>query len=386
MTVDTAQLEMIRVAARKLADRFGDEYWLDADRNKKYPWDFIKAFAEQGWLGVLMPEEYGGMGLGMTEAGVILHEIGESGGGHSGASAFQYYVFPPSPIIHHGSEAMKKKYLPLLAKGEMMMCFGVTEPDSGVDTSRIKTCAKREDGRWLINGQKVWISNAINADRILLLTRTSPRDGNRPFDGMTLFFCELDRKHIDVRPIDKLGRGCIDSNELFIENLEARDEDVVGDVGQGFKCLLDGLNPERIAVAFAQIGTGRAALRKAVQYAKERVVFDRPIGKNQAIAHPLADSYMRLSAAEMVAMKAAQLFDARQPCGPEANTAKYLATEAAFEAADRAMQTLGGYSYAKEYHVERYWRETRLLKIAPISQEMVLNYISQKVLDLPKSY
>ena len=273
-----------------------------------------------------------------------------------------------------------------VAKGEMMMCFGVTEPDSGVDTSRIKTFAKREDGRWLINGQKVWISNAINADRILLLTRTSPRDGNRPFDGMTLFFCELDRKHIDVRPIDKLGRGCIDSNELFIENLEARDEDVVGDVGQGFKCLLDGLNPERIAVAFAQIGTGRAALRKAVQYAKERVVFDRPIGKNQAIAHPLADSYMRLSAAEMVAMKAAQLFDARQPCGPEANTAKYLATEAAFEAADRAMQTLGGYSYAKEYHVERYWRETRLLKIAPISQEMVLNYISQKVLDLPKSY
>jgi acyl-CoA dehydrogenase len=386
MTVENSDLEMIREAARKLADRFGDEYWLDADKNKKYPREFIKAFAEQGWLGVLMPEEYGGMGLGMTEAGVILHEIGASGGGHSGASAFHYYVFPPGPIIHHGSEEMKKKYLPLLAKGQMMMCFGVTEPNSGVDTSRIKTFAKREDGRWIINGRKVWISNALNSDRILLLTRTAPRDDKRPLDGMTLFFCELDRKRVDIRPIDKLGRGCIDSNELFIENLEARDEDVVGEVGQGFKCLLDGLNPERIAVAFAQVGTGRAALAKAVQYAKDRVVFDRPIGKNQAIAHPLADSWMRLSVAEMVAMKAAQLFDARQPCGPEANTAKYLATEAAFEAADRAMQTLGGYSYAKEYHVERYWRETRLLKIAPISQQMVLNYISQKVLGLPRSY
>jgi alkylation response protein AidB-like acyl-CoA dehydrogenase len=386
MNVDNTDLQMIREAARKLADSFGDDYWLEADKTKRYPWEFIKAFAAQGWLGVLMPEEYGGMGLGLTEAGVILHEIGASGGGHSGASAFQYYVFPPGPIIHHGSEEMKQKYLPLLAKGEMMMCFAVTEPDNGVDTSRIKTFAKRENGRWLINGRKVWISNAQNADRILLLTRTSPRDENRPLDGMTLFFCDLDRKRVEISPIDKLGRNCIDSNELLIENLEARDEDIVGEVGQGFKCLLDGLNPERISVSFAQIGTGRAALHRAVRYAKDRIVFDRPIGQNQAIAHPLADSWMRLTAAEMVAMKAAQLFDARLPCGPEANTAKYLATEAAFEAADRAMQTLGGYSYAKEYHVERYWRETRLLKIAPVSQEMVLNFISRKVLDLPKSY
>jgi alkylation response protein AidB-like acyl-CoA dehydrogenase len=386
MSNDNSELDMIRRAARQLADEFGDDYWLEADRHKKYPWEFIKAFAAQGWLGVIMPEEYGGMGLGMVEAGTILHEIGESGGGHSGASAFQYFVFPPGPIVHHGSEEMKKTYLPLLAKGEMMMCFGVTEPDCGVDTSRIKTFAKRENGRWLINGRKVWISNAMNSDRILLLTRTSPRDDARPFDGMTLFFCNLDRKRVEITPIDKLGRGCIDSNELLIENLEARDEDVVGEVGQGFKCLLDGLNPERIAVSFAQIGTGRAALAKAVQYAKDRVVFDRPIGMNQAISHPLADSWIRLSSAEMMAMKAAQLFDARLPCGPEANAAKFLATEAAFQAADRAMQTLGGYSYAKEYHVERYWRETRLLKIAPVSQEMVLNFISTKVLDLPKSY
>jgi|EP00456_Euglypha_rotunda_P092598 alkylation response protein AidB-like acyl-CoA dehydrogenase len=387
MNLEDPDLEMIRENARKLADQFGDDYWFEADKHKKYPWEFIKAFGEQGWLGALMPEAYGGMGLGMTEAGVILHEIGESGGGHSGASAFQYFVFPPGPIIHHGSEEMKQKYLPKLATGEMMMCFAVTEPDNGVDTSRIKTFAQRQpDGRWLINGHKIWISNAQNADRALLLTRTSPRDDKRPFDGMTLFFVPLDRNNVEIRPIDKLGRNCIDSNELFIDNLEARDEDIVGEVGKGFRCLLDGLNPERIAVSFAQIGTGRAALAKAVQYAKDRVVFDRPIGKNQAIAHPLADSWMRLEVAEMMAMKAARLFDERKPCGAEANAAKFLATEAAFQAADRAMQTLGGYAYAKEYHVERYWRETRLLKIAPVSQEMVLNFISTKVLDLPRSY
>lgn len=386
MKLEDPQLEMIRDAARKLADDFGDEYWAKADKTKHYPWEFIRAFGEQGWLGALMPTEYGGMGLGMTECGVILHEIGMSGGGHSGASAFQYFVFPPGPIIHHGSEEMKRQYLPKLATGEMMMCFAVTEPDCGVDTSRIKTFAKRENGRWLINGRKVWISNAQNANRALLLTRTSPRDDARPFDGMTLFFVELDRSRVEVTPIDKLGRNCIDSNELLIENLEARDEDIVGEVGKGFRCLIDGLNPERIAVAFAQIGTGRAALSKAVQYAKDRIVFDRPIGKNQAIAHPLADSWMRLTAAEKVTMDAARLFDARQSCGAEANAAKFLATEAAFEAADRAMQTLGGYSYAKEYHVERYWRETRLLKIAPVSQEMVLNFVSDKVLGLPKSY
>jgi alkylation response protein AidB-like acyl-CoA dehydrogenase len=386
MSSDQNDLEMIRENAQKLANRFGDAYWLEADREKKYPWDFVKAFAEQGWLGVTMPEAYGGMGLGITEAGIILHEIAASGGGAGGASAFHYYVFPPGPIIHHGSEEMKQKYLPLLAKGEMMMCFGVTEPDCGVDISRIKTVAKRENGRWIINGRKVWISNAQNADRVLLLTRTSPRDAKQPLDGLTLFFCNLDRSRVHITPIEKLARNCIDSNELFIDDLEASDEDVVGEVGKGFKCLIDGLNPERIAVAFAQIGTGRAALNKAVQYAKERVVFDRPIGQNQAIAHPLADSWMRLEAAEMMAMRAAQRFDSKQSCGAEANTAKYLATEAAFEACDRAMQTLGGYCYAKEYHVERYWREARLLKIAPVSQEMVLNFISTKILELPKSY
>ncbi|MGC4250956.1 MAG: acyl-CoA dehydrogenase family protein [Sphingobium sp.] len=382
----TDEQEMIRSAARRLADQYDDHYWMENDKHHRYPHEFVKTFAEQGWLGVTMPEEYGGMGLGLTEAGIILHEIGHSGGGAGGASAFHYYVFPPGPIIHHGSDEMKRKYLPLLAKGEMKMCFAVTEPDCGVDTSRIKTSARKEGDRWLINGRKVWISNAQNADRILILTRTSPRDDKRPFDGMTLFFCELDRSRVDITPIDKLARNCIDSNELLIENLEARDEDIVGEVGKGFRCLLDGLNPERIAVSYAQIGTGRAALDKAVQYAKDRVVFDRPIGKNQAVAHPLADSWIRLASAEMMAMRASQLFDAKQPCGAEANAAKFLATEAAFQACDRAMQTHGGFCYAKEYHIERYWRETRLLKIAPVSQEMVLNFISDKILDLPKSY
>ncbi len=380
------ELELIRESVRKLANSFSDEYWSDADKNKRYPREFIDALAEQGWLSVLMPEEYGGMGLGMTEAGTILKEIGASPGSFNACSAFQYFVFPPSPVIHHGSAEMKQKYLPLLAKGKLMMCFGVTEPDCGVDTSRITTFAKRENGRWLINGRKVWISNAQNSDRILLLTRTSPRNDARPLDGMTLFFCNLDRKRVQITPIDKVGRNAIDSNELLIENLEAFDEDIVGEVGKGFKCLLDGLNPERIAVACTTVGIGRNALRRAVQYAKDRVVFDRPLGQNQSIAHPMADSWIRLEAADMMAMEAARLFDARQPCGPQSNAAKFLATEAAFDAADRAMQTLGGYGYAKEYQIERFWRETRLLKIAPISQAMVLNFISDKVLGLPKSY
>jgi len=387
MTLQQSELDMIRSSARRIANDFGPSYWREKDKRKEYPWDFVKAYAKDGWLGVSMPEQYGGMGLGLTEAGIILHEIAESGGGASGASAFHYYVFPPGPVIHHGSEEMKEKYLPLLASGELMMCFGVTEPDNGVDTSRLKTFAKMEAGRWLINGRKVWISNAMNADRILLLTRTSPRDPSRPLDGMTLFFTQLKGKEgVQITPIEKMARNCIDSCEMVFENFEAMEEDIVGQVGKGFRCLLDGLNPERIAVAFAQIGTGRAALNQTVQYAKERIVFDRPIGKNQAVAHPLADSWIRLQAAEMMAMKAAQLFDAKQPCGAEANAAKYLGTEAAFEACDRAMQYHGGYCYATEYNVERYWREARLLKIAPVSQEMVLNYVSDKILGLPKSY
>lgn len=386
MPLDHSELELIRGSIRKINETFDMEYWSAKDEAKEYAWDFKDALAAGGWLGALMPEEYGGMGLGMTEVGVILNELGQVGG-FNACSIFQYYVFPPGPIIHHGSEAMKKEFLPALARGEQMMCFAVTEPDNGVDTSRLKSFARRDGNRFLVNGRKVWISNAQNADRMLLLTRTAPRNPERPFDGMTLFFTQLKgKKGVSITPIRKLARNVVDSNEILFEDFEVLESEIVGEVGKGFRCLLDGLNPERIAVSFTTIGIARGALKLAQQYVKDRVVFDRPIGQNQAVAHPLADSWMRLYAAELMAQRAAALFDARQPCGAEANTAKFLAAEAASEACDRALQVHGGYGYATEYQVERMWRETRLFRLAPISQEMVLNFVSDKVLGLPKSY
>ena len=379
------ELRLIRDSARALAAKFDLDYWRRHDTDCEYPWDFINTFADAGWLGAMIPEEYGGMGAGLTAAAVMLHEAAYSGGANA-ASALHFSIFPPGPVIRHGSEAMKRKYLPEIATGRMLMCFGVTEPTSGVDTSRIKTRADKIDGGWLVNGQKVWITNAQNAHRILLLARTSPRGDKRPTDGMTLFFTAMNRTSITARPIEKLGRNAVDTNELFIDNFEIPDEDVVGEVGKGFSYLLDGLNPERIVVCLEQVGLGRRALDLAVAYAGSRIVFDRPIGMNQAVAHPLADSWIRLHAAELVDMDAARLYDAGLPCGPQANAAKFLGSEAGFEARDRAMQTHGGFSYAREYHIERFWRESRLLKIAPISEEMVLNYVAQRVLGLPKSY
>lgn len=383
--MDDLDLDLVRGASRDLAHKFDLEYWRGKDADHEYPWEFVKLFAEGGWLGAIVPEEYGGLGIGVTAAGVMLAEAAAAGG-VSAANVLHYYVFPPGPIIQHGSEQMKREWLPQLASGDLRMAFGVTEPTAGVDTSRITTKATKVDGGWRLNGHKVWISNAQNAHRILLLARTSPRDDSRPLDGMSLFFAENDPNSITIREIDKLARNCIDSNELFIDNLFVRDEDVVGEVGNGFSHLISGLNPERIVVGFETVGAGRLALELATRYANERVVFDRPIGKNQAIAHPLAEAWIRLEGAELMCMRAAELYDAGQSCGPEANAAKFLASEAGFFAADRAMQTLGGYSYAKEYHVERLWRELRLLKIAPVSQEMVLNFISSKVLGLPRSY
>lgn len=380
------ELGEVRDAARTLADKFALSYWRECDKEEKYPWDFVKAFAEAGWMGIMMPEEYGGMGLGLTEAAVMLQEIAASGAGMSGASAIHFYVFPPAPILRHGSEEMKQRYLPAIARGETLMAFGVTEPTSGVDTSRIRTRAEKKGDRWVINGQKVWSTNAQNATKYLILARTSPRDEKRPLDGMTLFFADMDRKHCDVRVIDKLGRAAVDSNEVFIDGLEVPEENVVGEVGRGFYYLLDGLNPERVVVAMEGVGIGRAALGLAVNYANSRIIFDRPIGKNQAVAHPLAECWMRLTAAESIALRAATLYDNHRPCGADANTAKYLGAEAGFLACDQAMQTHGGYAYAKEYHIERLWREVRLLRLAPISQEMICNYISTKVLGLPKSY
>jgi acyl-CoA dehydrogenase len=382
----TEQQEMIRKEVATLARSFSLDYWLERDRKHEYPWEFVKAFAEGGWLGALIPEEYGGLGLGVAECGVMMQEIAASGAGASGASAVHFYLFPPAPIIRHGSERMKRDFLPKLARGEILMAFGVTEPTAGVDTSRIRTKAEKVDGGWVVNGQKVWISNAQNADKILLLARTSPRNEAKPLDGMTLFFTDLDRNRITVREIEKLGRSAVDSNELFIDDLRVRDDDVVGEVGRGFRYLIDGLNSERIVVGLEGVGLGQAALELATKYANERMVFGRPIGKNQAIAHPLADSWIRLESARLMAMHAAVLYDDHQNCGVQAAAAKYLGAEAGFDACDRAMSTYGGYAYAKEYHVERLWREARLLRNAPLSQEMVLNHIAAEALNLPRGY
>ena len=413
---DESTIDVVRKATGELARKFGYGYWRDKDKRGEYPWEFVNAFAEGGWLGALIPEAYGGLGLGIAESGVMMQEISASGAGASGASAVHFYLFPPAPIIRHGSEEMKQTFLPKLARGEILMAFGVTEPTAGVDTSRIRTKAEKIDGGWVVNGQKVWISNAQNAHKILLLARTSPREEDKPLDGMTLFFTDLDRHRITVREIEKLGRSAIDSNELFIENLEVGDNDVVGEVGRGFSYLVDGLNSERIVVGLEGVGIGQAALELATKYAGERVVFDRPIGQNQAVAHPLAtrgsawsraadgdaaarpigqnqavahplaDSWIRLESARLTAMHAAALYDDHQNCGVQAAAAKYLGAEAGFDACDRAMSTHGGYAYAKEYHVERLWREARLLRNAPFSQEMVLNYISTQALKLPRAY
>ena len=382
----TEQQELIRKEVATLARSFPADYWLEKDKSGDYPWEFVKAFGAGGWLGIVIPEEYGGSGLGVTEAAILLHEICAAGAGTTGASPIHFYVFPPMPVVKHGSAALKERYLPAIARGDCVMSFGVTEPNAGTDTSRIETRAERQGDRFVVNGRKVWNTNARQATHILLLARTSPRDSAKPFAGLTLFFTPFDRTKITVREIDKMGRRAVDSNEIFIDGLEISTSDVVGEVGRGFYHLLDSLNPERVLTAIEAVGIGRAAIERASQYAKERVVFGRPIGQNQAIAHPLAQAWAKLEAAELITMKAAWLFDHGRPCGAEANTAKLLAADAGFEACDVAVQTHGGYGYAKEFHVERLFREVRLYKIAPVSQQMVLNYLSEHVLGLPKSY
>jgi alkylation response protein AidB-like acyl-CoA dehydrogenase len=382
----TEQQALIRKEVATLARSFPPDYWREKDHRAEYPWEFVRAFAAGGWLGVIIPEEYGGSGLGVTEACLLLYEICAAGAGTSGASPIHFYVFPPMPVVKHGSAELKRRVLPRIAAGEIVMSFGVTEPNAGTDTSRIETRAELRGDRFLVHGRKVWNTNARQATHILLLARTAPRNPDTPFAGLTLFFTDFDRARITVREIEKLGRAAVDSNEIFIDGLDVPREHVVGEIGRGFYHLLDSLNPERILTAIEAVGIGRAALERAVQYAKERVVFDRPIGQNQAVAHPLALAGAKLDAAELITLKAAWLFDHGRPCGAEANTAKLLAAEAGFEACDVAVQTHGGYGYAKEFHVERLWREVRLYKIAPVSQQMVLNYLSEHVLGLPRSY
>ncbi|HEY8449515.1 MAG TPA: acyl-CoA dehydrogenase family protein [Bacillota bacterium] len=372
---------------RDLMKNFPDSYWRERDRTGTFPEEFFQAMAEHGYLGIAMPEEYGGAGKGITEAALILEEVAAAGAGMSGASAVHINIFGVNPLVKHGTPEQKRKYLPKIIRGELKVAFGVTEPDAGLETPRIKTFAERRNGRWVINGTKVWTTTAQVASKVLLIARTTPyEDVEKKTEGMTLFFADLDRRYVDIHEIDKLGRAAVDSNILHISGLEVDDSDVVGEVGKGFYHLLDGLNPERILIAAEAIGTGKAALRKAIAYARERVVFGRPIGQNQGIQFPLADCYADLELAELMMLKAAWKYDSGLPCGAEANMAKLKGAEAGFKAADQALRTFGGYGYAKDYHVERLWREVQLCRIAPVTRELILAYLGHQVLGLPRSY
>ncbi|MFI7194145.1 acyl-CoA dehydrogenase family protein [Nocardia nova] len=377
----------IRDAVAELAAKFDDQYWQEKDEKHEFPTEFYNAFAQGGWLGITTPEEYGGHGYGITEASILLEQVAASGAGMNGASSMHLSIFGMHPVIVHGSEELKQRTLPRIVSGDLHVCFGVTEPGAGLDTTKITTFARREGDSYIVNGRKVWISKAVESEKILLLTRTQKfEDSPRKTDGITLFLTDLDRDRVDIRPIKKMGRNAVTSNELFIDNLEIPVEDRVGEEGKGFTYILDGLNPERMLVAAEALGIGRAALRAGVRYGNDREVFGRQIGKNQGIQFPLADSLARLDAAELMLRKATWLYDNGKQCGREANTAKYLCADAGFEAADRALQTHGGMGYSEEYNVARYFREARLTRIAPISQEMVLNFLGSHVLGLPRSY
>jgi acyl-CoA dehydrogenase len=379
--------EDLRAGIRELCAKFSDEYWAEHDRTKQFPWEFYEAVAAGGWLGITVPTEYGGGGLGVLEASVIEQEIAASGAGMNGCSAVHIGIFGLDPLIKFGTEELKERFLPRVIDGDLHVSFAVTEPDAGTDTTNISTTARRVDDGYVVSGKKVWITKALEAERMLLLVRTTPREEvTRRTDGMTVLFAPMDRDRIEIRPIPKMGRNAIDTNELFIDELFVPFSDRIGEEGGGFKVLLSGLNAERVIAANAALGIGRAAIRRATEYAKRRVVFGRPIGQNQGVQFPLAEALMRLDAAELMCRKAAWLHDQGLPCGREANMAKYLASEAGFAAADAALQVHGGYGYAQEYHVERYFREARLMRIAPISQEMVLNYVGEHVLGLPRSY
>lgn len=381
------QQKMIQSEVRKLARSFDTEYWRDKDSKGQFPHEFFDAFAKNGWLEIAFPEQYGGSGLGVFEAAVVLEEVMASGAGCTGATPLHSSIFTAMPIVYHGTEEQKRKYIPRIARGELKLAISITEPNVGTDTARIRTMARRDGDEYVINGQKVWCSNAQNADKMLIITRTTPyEEVTKKTMGMSLFFADIHAPGVTIKEIPKLGRHAVDSNELFIENLRVPADDLIGKEDQGFYYLLTALNPERILVAAEAVGIGQACLDLAVRYANERIVFDRPIGMNQGIQFPLADSYSSLEVARLMVYKAAWLFDNGMPCGKEANIAKLRAAEAAFEAADRALQTHGGYGYAQEYHIERLWREVRLYRLAPISQEMVLNYIGEHVLGLPKSY
>lgn len=379
--------EAIRTAIRSLMTDFPDEYWAEKDQTHKFPWEFYEAMAAGGWLGTAIPQEYGGSGLGVSEAGIVLSEVAASGATMNGASAIHISMFGINPVIKHGHEAMRREWVPRVVSGEVHVCFGVSEPDLGTDIAKVRTRAIRQGDHYVVDGRKTWLTKASESQKILLLARTTPiEECKRPIDGLSLFFTDLQKDKVTIRPILKMGRHAVQSNDVAIDGMRVPVEDRLGEEGRGFHYLLDGINPERILVAMEAIGVGRAALRRAVQYAKDRKVYERPIGQNQGVQFPLADAMCRLDAAELVSLRAAWLYDQGLPCGPEASMAKYLAGEAGFLAADRAMQTHGGFGYAAEMHVERYFREARLLRITPISENMILSYLSEHLLGLPKSY
>jgi acyl-CoA dehydrogenase len=377
----------IREGVRAVVSRFDDEYWLARDEDGEFPREFHRAMADAGWLGITMPAELGGAGLGVTEAAIMMHEVASHGGGMAAASAVHINLFGPHPIVVHGTPDQQARWVPPLIEGKSQCCFGFTEPDAGLDTTKIKTFAEKVPGGYVVHGQKVWTSTAQVANKIMLLTRTTRLENvSRPTDGITIFYTDLDRSKIEVRKIPKMGRKAVDSNAIFIDGLFIPDEDRIGEKGKGFGYILHSLNPERVLVAMEAIGIGQDALRRATQYARERVVFDRPIGKNQGIQHPLAERWMSLEAAYLMAMKAAWLYDNKRPCGAEANSAKFLGARAGYDSCLQAVMTLGGFGYAKEYHVERLLREVTVTRIAPVTEQLILSFIAEKVLDLPKSY
>ena len=383
----TPDQQNVRDAVLKQCGLFSDDYWLDHDRSGEACEEFYRSMADAGWLGIAMPESVGGAGLGITEAAIMMQAVAEAGGGMTAASTIHGPVFSLEPIDLFGTDEQKQRMIPPVLAGSEKICFAVTEPNTGLDTTKLKTRAERHNGGYLVNGDKIWITNAHVADKMMLLARTTPiEEVKRKTDGLSLFFTRLDRDHIEHRLIPKMGRHAVGSNMLFINDLWIPEEDRIGAEGQGFKIILKGLNPERILLGAEAIGIGRNAIQRAARYARERIVFDRPIGMNQGIQHPLAKCWAQLEAANLMVLKAATLFDKDEDCGVEANAGKYLAAETAFEACHTAMLTLGGMGYAQEYHVERLLREVLIPRTAPVSPHMILNFLAEKVLELPKSY
>jgi acyl-CoA dehydrogenase len=380
------QRSLIETVRRACAP-FDDGYWSRHDTDHLFPHEFFDAMVQIGIVGMLAPEEYGGADASIDDAAIALQEIAASGAGINGCSAIHLSMFGLHPVVVHGTPEVKKRYLPAVAAGEMHVSFSVTEPDAGSDTGRISTRATRTADGWVLRGRKVWMTKGLESSAALVLARTTAvEDCRRPIDGLTLFMVDFDEDHVDIKAIPKMGRNAVASCDVVFDDLPVPDSNVVGEVGRGFHAILDALNPERILVASEAVGLGRATLDRATQYARDRVVFGRPIGQNQGIQHPLADAYMQLRGAAAMVRLAARLYDRGAPCATEANTAKFLAGRAAFYAADRAVQTHGGMGYATEYQVERLFRESRLLRIAPISEEQVMNYVAEHVLALPRSY